>query len=72
MAIDSEKKVSEFYQKISVILKRNNIDLYNEFNAIKIEKEKKEIYLWLNKKKEEKILPNEIIKIMPDLFGWIM
>ena len=70
--VNSENKVSEFYQRISAILKKNNIDLYKEFNTIKREKEKKEVYLWLNKKKEEEILPNEIIKIMPDLFGWIM
>ena len=70
--INSSEKINEFYFKILKALEKYDINTYNEFNTIIKEKDKKEVYLWLNQKKEANNLPKEVIKIMPDLFGWIM
>ena len=70
--INNNKKICEFYQKISAILEISNVNIYNEFNQVIEEERPQEVYLWLDKKKEAEELPHEVIKIMPDFFGWIM
>ena len=68
--INSSEKINEFYFKILKALEKYDINTYNEFNTIIKRRIKR--YIYGLTKKEANNLPKEVIKIMPDLFGWIM